>query len=220
MGKKQIRDPIYNYIELEDLFVELINTPEFQRLRNIRQTSYEALYPSALHNRFVHSLGVFHLGKKVIDCFWENAESVITSDYKKSLCKEGKKKWLKIRRTFLCACLLHDVGHSPFSHTGEKYYDKGIRFDLALKSALNICDTPAKGQHIKEQFYADLKKGDNKTGNPHEAMSALIGLELCQDQKIDIDRELFVRCIIGLRYQVRLKHSKEKMAFLNAVIGL
>lgn len=77
MSKKQIRDPLYDYITLDDPFVQLVNTPEFQRLRNIRQTSYEALYPSALHNRFVHSLGVFHLGQKAIDYFWINVNKVL-----------------------------------------------------------------------------------------------------------------------------------------------
>ena len=53
MGKiKTIKDPIYNYIELDEIFIPLINTPEFQRLRNIRQTGYEALYPSALKKFF------------------------------------------------------------------------------------------------------------------------------------------------------------------------
>lgn len=80
--KKQIRDPIYNYIELEQPFVDLINTPEFQRLRNIRQTSYEALYPSALHNRFVHSLGVFHLGEKAINYFEINIRDGLGNPFK------------------------------------------------------------------------------------------------------------------------------------------
>lgn len=52
--------------------IPLIDSAEFQRLRNIRQTGYEALYPSALHNRFVHSMGVYHLGKKAIHCFKKN----------------------------------------------------------------------------------------------------------------------------------------------------
>lgn len=61
---KTIRDPMYGYITIEAPFAQLLDTEEFQRLRNIRQTGYQSLYPSALHNRFVHSLGVFHLGKK------------------------------------------------------------------------------------------------------------------------------------------------------------
>ena len=61
---KLIKDPLYGYIEIEEKYIALINSAEFQRLRNIRQTGYESLYPSALHNRFVHSLGVFYLGKK------------------------------------------------------------------------------------------------------------------------------------------------------------
>lgn len=62
---KTIRDPMYGYITIEAPFAQLLDTEEFQRLRNIRQTGYQSLYPSALHNRFVHSLGVFHLGKKL-----------------------------------------------------------------------------------------------------------------------------------------------------------
>lgn len=61
---KQVRDPLYGYIDIEKKYISLIDSAEFQRLRNIRQTGYASLYPSALHNRFVHSIGVFYLGKK------------------------------------------------------------------------------------------------------------------------------------------------------------
>ena len=64
MGTKQIKDIVYGYIEIDETIIrEVIDTPTFQRLRNIRQTGYAPLYPSATHNRFVHSLGVYHLGK-------------------------------------------------------------------------------------------------------------------------------------------------------------
>lgn len=60
---KRIKDPVYGYIDLpNDLVAGVIDTAEFQRLRRIVQTSYAPLFPSALHNRFVHSLGVYHLG--------------------------------------------------------------------------------------------------------------------------------------------------------------
>lgn len=60
---KRLKDPVYGYIELEDeLCAQCVDTMEFQRLRRIVQTSYAPLYPTALHNRFVHSLGVYYLG--------------------------------------------------------------------------------------------------------------------------------------------------------------
>ena len=62
-GTKQFKDPIYGYVEIPRNYVsEIIDTAEFQRLRRIIQTSYSPLYPSAIHNRFVHSIGVYHLG--------------------------------------------------------------------------------------------------------------------------------------------------------------
>ena len=60
---KKIKDPIYGYISIDvDYIKNIIDTPVFQRLRRVMQTSYSPLYSSALHNRFVHSLGVYHLG--------------------------------------------------------------------------------------------------------------------------------------------------------------
>lgn len=218
MGKKQIRDPLYNYIELDSPFVKLVNTPEFQRLRNIRQTSYEALYPSALHNRFVHSLGVFYLGEKAIRYFWDNAKGALSKGYLDRLAPDGdpeKGKWGEIKKTFLYACLLHDVGHSPFSHTGERYYRKGIQFELELENA--VCGA---GGRAGRQFREDVTVSTSYPGAPHEAMSALIGLELCEKFQAGIDRELFVRCIIGLKYLKELGMPQEEMALLNAVIGL
>ncbi len=55
---KKIIDPIYGYIEIESIYLDVLNSLYFQRLRNIIQTSYTSVYPSALHNRFTHSMGV------------------------------------------------------------------------------------------------------------------------------------------------------------------
>ena len=61
---KQFKDPIYGYISIDsDLVSNIIDTPAFQRLKDIRQTSYTPLFPAAYHNRFVHSLGVYYLGR-------------------------------------------------------------------------------------------------------------------------------------------------------------
>nr|XP_024655906.1 deoxynucleoside triphosphate triphosphohydrolase SAMHD1-like [Maylandia zebra] len=60
--RKVFNDPIHGHIELHPVLVKIINTPEFQRLRNIKQLGgVYFVYPGASHNRFEHSIGVAHL---------------------------------------------------------------------------------------------------------------------------------------------------------------
>lgn len=57
-SSKRLKDPIYGYIEIPLQYMNnIIDTSVFQRLRRIIQTSYSPLYSSAVHNRFVHSIG-------------------------------------------------------------------------------------------------------------------------------------------------------------------
>jgi len=181
---KIIKDPVYDYLEIEDKYFKLIDTAGFQRLRNIRQTTYQALYPSASHNRFVHSLGVFHLGKKAIRYFYENSKAYFPCDLNETI-------WNEMENSFLTACLLHDVGHSPFSHTGEEYYKKGTDIRAMLCEEIG-----------SSQFALD---SNSSIGNPHEAMSVLIGLDMCKKAGVTIDKELFARAIIGLAYSDNCK---------------
>jgi HD superfamily phosphohydrolase len=95
---KVIRDPIHDYIELDELALALIETPEIQRLRRIRQLGFSNLvYPGANHTRFEHSLGTYHLAKHLVKYVDERQ-----------------------RGELLAASLLHDIGHGPFSHATEK----------------------------------------------------------------------------------------------------
>lgn len=60
--KRTVKDNIYNYIELDSFVWRFVDTPEFQRLRDIKQLgSIFYVFPGAVHNRFSHSLGVAHL---------------------------------------------------------------------------------------------------------------------------------------------------------------
>ena len=65
---KFIYDPIHGFIEVNKTCLKIIDTPEFQRLRNIKQLgACEYVFPGATHNRFSHSLGVYYLSSKLIN---------------------------------------------------------------------------------------------------------------------------------------------------------
>lgn len=107
--EKVFKDPIHQSIYVQDLTIwKLINTPEFQRLRRIRQlgTSYLTFH-GAEHSRFSHSLGVYEITRKIISQFERNEYADWPREEK---------------RLSLCAALLHDVGHGPFSHSLEQVF--------------------------------------------------------------------------------------------------
>lgn len=79
---KRLKDPIYGYIDIPtDFMTDIIDTACFQRLRRIIQTSYSPLYSSAVHNRFTHSMGVYHLGKIAIDQIKPEIERKFSFDF-------------------------------------------------------------------------------------------------------------------------------------------
>ena len=55
--QKVVKDPIHGIVSLPSYCMDVIDTPEFQRLRNIKQLTAETVYPGATHNRFAHSIG-------------------------------------------------------------------------------------------------------------------------------------------------------------------
>src|SRR6266704_4985734 len=110
MSERIYRDPVHNIIRLRtdsdegELMMRLIDTPEFQRLRRIKQLGLGLYtYQGAEHSRFTHSLGAFHLMTRVLDRLGERY-TIATAD---RVAARG-------------AALLHDVGHGPFSHAMEK----------------------------------------------------------------------------------------------------
>ncbi|WP_199623840.1 HD domain-containing protein [Paenibacillus alkalitolerans] len=107
--EKVFKDPVHKYIYVQDpLIWDLVNTKEFQRLRRIRQlgTSFFTFH-GAEHSRFSHSLGVYEITRKIISQFERN-------EYEDWPVEE--------KRLCLCAALLHDVGHGPFSHSLETVF--------------------------------------------------------------------------------------------------
>lgn len=120
MVKKSIRDPIHGFIELNEWEKSIIDHPVFQRLRRIKQLGWtDMVYPSANHTRFEHSLGVMFIATKMYDNIVKKSEDILIE--RLSYNKAGLKRDRMLVRL---AALLHDVGHSPFSHVGEKIMPK------------------------------------------------------------------------------------------------
>ncbi|XP_028265236.1 deoxynucleoside triphosphate triphosphohydrolase SAMHD1-like [Parambassis ranga] len=106
---KVINDPIHGHMELHPLLVKIIDTPQFQRLRNIKQLGGAYfVYPGASHNRFEHSIGVGYLAGELAKAL------------------KSKQPELDITDTdILCvqiAGLCHDLGHGPFSHLYDQMF--------------------------------------------------------------------------------------------------
>jgi len=187
-GIKQIKDPIYGYIKIPDAYVsKIIDTAAFQRLRRLVQTSYSPLFPSSCHNRFAHSLGVYHFGKI--------AGGTLTKEIGSDNAVKDLADWKKINEVFLLSCLLHDVGHAPFSHTGEDFYLDDDKSYKALHDKL-ICLVKSN------DFKKDVKDvPDSRSAAPHEIMSAIVGIQDFPDFfSSSLEKEFFARCITGYTF--------------------
>ena len=113
--KQRVRDPVHGLIvfggrdrhgnETDRIAWRLLDTKEFQRLRRIRQLGFaDLVYPGATHTRFAHSIGVYHVARRLVDVIARHRGSAHDADR---------------ARVALLAALLHDVGHGPFSHVFE-----------------------------------------------------------------------------------------------------
>jgi HD superfamily phosphohydrolase len=114
----EIRCPVHGFITINDWEREIINQPAFQRLRRIRQLAWtDMVYPGAMHTRFEHSLGVMHVATRLYDAIVERSGEILKSELAyDNDGLNGDKKLVRL------AALLHDVGHTPFSHAGEDLF--------------------------------------------------------------------------------------------------
>lgn len=238
MDTKLIKDPVHGYIRLKDSYIKnIVDSSEFQRLRNIRQTSYDSLYPGSSHNRFIHSLGVYYLGHKAFKELKKNASDLFPG--------MEEKEWICLQSTFDIACLLHDIGHTPFSHSGEDFLlikKEADKFNI-IKGALGQTSQPEievlynqlleiMQEMLDEKdfkaFLADFSytvsgsvnyDGKAVVAKPHEIMSVIVAISVYTSfmKKLQVDIDLFARAILGITYK---KKSVSSKGIRNALIQL
>ncbi len=142
-----IKDSVHDHIEISGVAEKLLDTPPVQRLRRINQLgTVRMVYPSANHTRFEHSLGVYYLADRALD----------------HLSIEGQQAE-RVR----AAALLHDIGHSPYSHNIEsvihretgKYHDEVHELIGTGAVAQTLTDSGLNPDRV-----ADLIAGDGELG--------------------------------------------------------
>ncbi|XP_053101217.1 deoxynucleoside triphosphate triphosphohydrolase SAMHD1 isoform X2 [Hemicordylus capensis] len=149
---KVFNDPIHGHIEIHPLLVRIIDTPQFQRLRYIKQlggTYY--VFPGASHNRFEHSIGVGHLAGCLVRALQER-QPELEINLRDILCVQ-------------IAGLCHDLGHGPFSHMFDG------RFIPLARPGLNW-----KHEQASVQMFEHLI-----TSNELQPVMEYFGLNLAED---------------------------------------
>ncbi len=141
----RVRDPIHDYIDLTPLEVRLVDTPAYQRLRWIRQLGPANLvYPGANHTRHEHCMGTCHVVGRIAD----------------SIGLDSRDKQLAS-----VAGLLHDLGHSPFSHLGDEVV--GLE-DHVIRTTKLVSDTEISDilseEGIDSKEINEIIQGDHKLG--------------------------------------------------------
>lgn len=189
---RRIRGNLHGSIDISLLEDKVIAHPIFQRLRRIRQTAFLSfVFPGASHSRFEHSLGVMFLANKAWTKIRENQKRLERGcrqipNFSQKECELSDSshgllyptfKGLDalfsdtyILQTLRLAALLHDLGHPPFSHSGERF----------LPSLSNFLQSEEKRpEYIQEylQGLNALESREKKGLNPpvrHEIFSILL----------------------------------------------
>lgn len=133
------RDPLWGHVYIHPAYEAIMCTPEYQRLHRIKQLGPSYLvYPGATHTRFNHSLGVLSVGKRMLTALNHQLQLSETETH-----------------VFLLACLLHDIGHFPYTHS-LKELPLREHEELSAWTILNskIADICKKELHADPKYVA------------------------------------------------------------------
>lgn len=173
--EKVFKDPVHRYVHVRDRVIwDLIGTKEFQRLRRIKQlgTTYLTFH-GAEHSRFSHSLGVYEIIRRIVDdIFIERPE------------------WNQDERLLsLCAALLHDLGHGPFSHSFEKVFDLDHEY-FTRKIILGDSEVNRVLTKVHSGFPKQVAEVIAKTSE-HKLVISLISSQIDADRMDYLQRDAY-----------------------------
>ena len=173
--KRVIRDAIHDYIHVDHLIIwRLINSKEMQRLRRIKQLggTYQ-VFQSAEHSRFVHSLGVYQVVRRMLET---ECLTNTLSDYDK-LC-------------VMCAGLLHDIGHGPFSHSFEGVFEENHE-DMTVRMILEESEVHDILVSLYKQLPQDVASIIQHT-HPNRILIQMVSSQLDADRMDYLIRDSYM----------------------------
>uniref|UniRef100_A0A1I8N2G4 HD/PDEase domain-containing protein n=1 Tax=Musca domestica TaxID=7370 RepID=A0A1I8N2G4_MUSDO len=147
-GMYKYDDVVYGEIYLSEEEQAIVQTPQFQRLKKLKQLGH-LKFNNGLehtHNRFNHCIGTFHAAKLMLDALERNTPWLLGNNNKIPLV---------YRKAVLLAALLHDVGHGPFSHSWEHVAHNYEHEKIGFACVDKIFAT------IKKTFFPELRENDN-----------------------------------------------------------
>src|SRR5262245_61011985 len=182
---KLIRDAVHGDIEMGPLEVELMDTPEFQRLRGIKQlgTAY-LVFPSAVHSRFEHSLGTSWMARRILQAV-----------------RRGRTIAAEDETMIRVAALLHDITHIPFGHTLEDERRVLPRHDRDEERVEYFLEQSAVGRILKREGIQDEVIGTIRGNDTY--WSDIIGGAISADLLDYLRRDTYF-CGLSQYYESRI----------------
>ena len=188
MRGKKLRDPIHGDIQLTVREVELLDTPQMQRLRGIRQLGAAYyVYPGAQHSRFEHSLGTCWMTRRIIAALEASNGLELTPVEKQAAC---------------LASLAHDVTHIPFGHTfederrlTEKHDQSEFRFRHFLENSemAGVLESSEAGRLARSLLDPTMEKGGRR-----QYLRDIVSGTICADLLDYLKRDNYY---CGLKYE-------------------
>ncbi len=199
-------DPVHGRIQVPEWLLKLKDEPAIRRMANIRQLGLKSLtgFPSAIHTRYMHCLGVMHLTDKI--------SKRLLNKEKTRVCRKTVYKTLERNiESLKAAGFFHDVGHGPFSHA----LDYVVKFALGKSheevavDIVNLYEEQFQDQGINQNQVAELITGREKIPFLRDII----------DGPLDVDKTDYLSrdCYhLGMRYGFDTDHLFDQICVIGS----